>query len=283
MNYQNRVVFFFDILGFRDLIEKEYQKDQEKSEKVYTGFEFINKYYEDEIPNKISETKQITFFSDSVVISFSADEPDEIFSTIESIQILLVNLIKRGFVMRGGFSAGPLYHDSKYLFGPAFLTAYDLESKIANTPRIICDDYILYLNQKGKSLLEAEQDLEILIDIIKQDADGFWYIDYIENIESLFDTQYEHIDYLLSLYKIIIESLTENREKLEQLGVTDENIAAQTDDIRKKHKLFKNILSKYIWMKDKYNVTVNNILNNKDLEKENFDLFTYCKQLQIID
>jgi len=213
MTYQNRVVFFFDILGFRDLVNKEFIKDNSKSEKIYEVFEFINNFYKEEIPDEFNPTKQITFFSDSVVISFVPDKPDTIFLTITTIQILLVNLANRGIVMRGGISFGQLYHDSKYLFGPAFIEAYDLESKIAKFPRIICNDSIILLSQNGKNIHSATQDLEIFTQIVLQDNDEYWYIDYIANIGSLFETGYQHVDYLSNLYKFILENLKENTNK----------------------------------------------------------------------
>jgi hypothetical protein len=257
MTYQNRVVFFFDILGFRDLVNKEFLKDTTKSEKIYEAFEFINKFYEDEIPDEYNPTKQITFFSDSVVISFVPDDPDTIFSTIATLQILLLNLANRGIVMRGGISVGQLFHDTKYIFGPAFIEAYDIESKIAKFPRIICDDSIVLLSQKGKALHSARQDLEIFTQIVRQDDDKYWYIDYIGNIESLFDTGYEQVDYLLKLYTFIVTNLKENR--------------------------IESVLDKYNWMKEKYNNTATDILNNERLKDQDFDLYTYSKQLKLID
>lgn len=257
MIYQNRVVFFFDILGFRDLVDKEFQKDNDKSEKIFEVFEFINKFYQDEIPDEFNPTKQITFFSDSVVISFVAEEQDAIFSTIATIQILLLNLVIRGIVMRGGISEGPLFHDSKYIFGPAFIAAYDIECKIAKFPRIICDKSIILLSQKGKPLDWAKQDLEIFTHIIRQDKDEFWYIDYIENIESLFDSGYEQIDYLLNLRKLISDNLTISADE--------------------------KVLQKYNWMKDKYNITIDKIINNENLKVQEIHLYNYSRQLKVID
>ncbi len=54
--------------------------------------------------------------------------------------------------MRGGISVGHLYHDPKYLFGPAFIKAYDLESKIAKTPRII-NEISYWLSKTNKNIL----------------------------------------------------------------------------------------------------------------------------------
>ena len=257
MTYQNRVVCFFDILGFRDLVNKEFLKDSTKSEKIYEAFEFINTFYQDEIPDEFNPSKQITFFSDSVVISFVPDDPDTIFSTIATIQILLLNLANRGIVMRGGISVGQLFHDSKYIFGPAFIEAYDIESKIAKFPRIICNDSLVLLSQKGKALHSARQDLEIFTHIVRQDNDKFWYIDYIGNIESLFDTGYEQIEYLQKLYNLIVDNLKESTTA--------------------------SVLEKYEWMKEKYNHTAADILNNERLKDQDFELYTYSKQLKLID
>jgi hypothetical protein len=255
--YEDRVVFFFDILGFRDLISKEFEKNPNNSEKIYEAFEFINKFYEDEIPDKYNPSKQITFFSDSLVISFVYDEPDLIFSTICTIQILLVNLLLRGIVMRGGISVGKLLHNEKYLFGPAFIDAYDIESKIAIYPRIICKDSIIILSQKGKPLNSARQDLEIFTQIVRQDTDKFWYIDYIENIESLFNTGVEQIEYLTTAYNFIKESLSQNPE-----GKVNE---------------------KYQWLRRKYNSVAKDILNNEKLKKTDYELYLCTRELKLIE
>ena len=228
-HYENRVVFFFDILGFRDLISKEFEKNPNNSEKIYEAFEFINKFYEDEIPDKYNPSKQITFFSDSLV----------------------------GIVMRGGISVGKLLHNEKYLFGPAFIDAYDIESNIAIYPRIICKDSIIILSQKGKPLNSARQDLEIFTQIVRQDSDKFWYIDYIENIESLFNTGVEQIEYLTTAYNFIKESLSQN-----PVGRVNE---------------------KYQWLKRKYNSVAKDILNNEKLKKTDYELYLCTRELKLLE
>ena len=104
INYQKRVVFFFDILGFRDLIEANQREKGADCSTIYEVFNFINNFFQDEIDDKYSETKQFTFFSDSVIISFVENEPDQVFNTVTDIQILLVNLVLRGIVMKGAIS-----------------------------------------------------------------------------------------------------------------------------------------------------------------------------------
>lgn len=255
--YQNRIVFFFDILGFRDLVQKQVEKNGEDCSTIFNIFEFINKFYEDEIDDKYSESKQITFFSDCVIISFVEEEPDEVFLTIHNLQILLINLVHKSIVIRGGISYGKLFHTEKYLFGPAFIDAYLIEKDIAKCPRIICDDSILLLSQRDKSLSSAKQDLEVMTHIIRRDVDNYWYIDYIENVESQFNDNYEEISYYLTLEKLITFNLS-NTEK--------------------------DIVKKYIWMRDKYNNKVSSIIENNEKGRiKDEELSHFITQLKIIE
>lgn len=258
INYQNRVVFFFDILGFRDLIETNQKVKGSDCTTIYEVFNFIDNFYQDEIDEKYSETKQITFFSDSVIISFVEDEPDQVFKTVADIQILLVNLVLKGIVMRGAISYGQLFHNEKFLFGPAFVEAYLIETNKAKYPRIVCESSIIVLSQKGKYLDDAKQDLETFYEIVKPDNDDFWYIDYFEGIESLFDDNYGHIDYLLTLRKLIVDNIQ----------------SATTDDIKQK----------YLWMKEKFNDTVGQILENANTGViKDYIVLKYIEQLKLID
>ena len=238
--YEDRVVFYFDILGFKNLVESNINNGNDCSS-IFDVFELINKFYQDEIDERFSATKEITFFSDSIIISFVANEPDQIFKTISDIQILLVNLVLKGIVMRGAISYGKLHHSKKYIFGPAFNKVYKLETQIAIYPRIICDYSILDLSQKDETLISVLQNLEIFKEIVKQDSyDKYMYIDYFKNLESIFDEGYNYVEYLLALRNLII------------------------DNIEKSY--CDRIKEKYIWMKEKFNEAVKNIVSNNYLE-----------------
>jgi hypothetical protein len=48
-------------------------------------------------------------------------------------------LLSIGILTRGGLSKGLLHHSDKAVFGPAFLSAYEMENQTAIFPRIIVD------------------------------------------------------------------------------------------------------------------------------------------------
>jgi hypothetical protein len=82
---------------------------------------------------------QITHFSDSILYSIRARKwgEEEVVSTIRFITGQILNL---GFFIRGGVSQGPLYHSGSLVYGPGIISAYLLESRIANYPRIILEE-----------------------------------------------------------------------------------------------------------------------------------------------
>ncbi len=148
MKYEERVVAFIDILGFRSLLEETVDsKGVENEVKInsvvdaYTSIRRIldldNSFSDDSL--KISRSKQVSIFSDCLVISFKAHEPSEVFHTLLEIKILIMQLLWSGMLCRGAVSLGKFIHTPEYLFGPALAEAYLLETKAALYPRVILD------------------------------------------------------------------------------------------------------------------------------------------------
>ena len=48
-----------------------------------------------------------------------------------------------GWMLRGGVAIGQLYIDEVMVWGKALLTAYELEDKVANYPRVIIDEDVV--------------------------------------------------------------------------------------------------------------------------------------------
>jgi len=65
------------------------------------------------------------------------------FIFINMAYFLTNSLIDYGFIIRGAITIGDLYHDERIVFGPALNQAYEIESTIANYPRVIVDKRIV--------------------------------------------------------------------------------------------------------------------------------------------
>ncbi|MBS1972326.1 MAG: hypothetical protein JSU04_18615 [Bdellovibrionales bacterium] len=148
--YSTYIIAFLDVLGFREMI----QENQDEK---------INQYF------KISKTvtarlreiyikKDIQFisFSDSIVAFMKMDSSKRSqgnqIKTKEfliALSLLQAELALYNVWLRGGVSVGEMTfnEESRTIFGPGFIRAYDLETKHAKFPRIILDQNIIsYLN-----------------------------------------------------------------------------------------------------------------------------------------
>lgn len=152
-NYSNRVVCFLDILGFTDLFVRS-GRDQEGNpnttlyDQVLSAFEEVvagaasKKSYLEEKNVLPQGSVDITYFSDSVVISCSRTTHGAEGRVLQRAGTLARQLLLRGLASRGGIDYGVTYHKQGIVFGEGMFRAYYLESKVANFPRIVVSEEV---------------------------------------------------------------------------------------------------------------------------------------------
>lgn len=154
--YEERLVRFLDILGFSSLVKK----SADDIEKQLALYEFLKKYsrnsHAKEVfsgfsngdgsscdDNDIETLKALydyrfTQFSDSFVFSVNAEKRASVQYFPLLIGQLLLHALELGFLVRGGISKGALVHeDDGPAFGPAFIDAYQIESRQAVFGRVV--------------------------------------------------------------------------------------------------------------------------------------------------
>lgn len=164
MNYENRIVAFIDILGFKELIRKS-ESDLKIIETLNTTLQYLKTW---ERPNQwnlnyveIEESTQrkgiekfdlknrtnVTTFSDSIVVSVKIEENninEMLSSMIANLSYMGAELMKNGILIRGAITIGKLIHnDNGTVFGTALIEAYELESKCSKYPRIIISNRLI--------------------------------------------------------------------------------------------------------------------------------------------
>jgi hypothetical protein len=224
--YENRIVCFIDILGFSGIIKSTTSDDKEKAQNtlknVCEALFFLRECLDSISIHNIKTTQ----FSDSIVISFPWNKEDwhmlAVFKTIKHIQIVL--LYRYNLLLRGGIVIGDVIHTDKLIVGPAMINAYALESKCANSPRIVLDPKVVYrfniLKNNAKKGNFAESDK-----IIHKDLDDTSYIDYFNvDEDEIFDEEEEKVRYFRKLCQLIADNV----------GSTDMSIRM-----------------KYLWMRNK--------------------------------
>lgn len=233
MKYENRVVLFLDILGFKSVIDKTINKDDTDNEtSISSLFETLNQMYLEvsSTNSKKMTSRVITQFSDSIVLSFLVEDSKEVAPFFADIQALIAMLVKRGILCRGAISYGKLIHNNHIVFA-AMNEAYLTESKAALYPRVILDKSLAYILEGNLNFKKDDFFYQnpFLKNIIEEDLDDKLYIDYIFNVKNIMNSEEYLFNHLPKLRKIITDGLR-----------------YKSPDIR----------VKFGWLKNKYNRTL---------------------------
>ena len=187
--YKDCIVVFLDILGFKNIIIN--SKTEESVKKIFDILTYVeawntsdglNKFIEEKnfrsesfLENKsvnfneIQQEIQISYFSDSLVISLPYDDINldiRLFLIDHALACFMTKMAAMNFFIRGGISIGKMYHKKNIFFGPAFLEAYRLESEVAIYPRVIFSTDLV--------------DVVKQIPYVKESEDGIFHINWFD-------------------------------------------------------------------------------------------------------
>lgn len=167
------IVAFLDFLGFRQMIEEDSGPNSPKHLPLI--LDALS-----QIDERVEQSDlTVTQFSDSIVLT-SKFEPREFGSLLTAIVDLQRLLLERSIVIRGGVAFGQHYAQSGRLFSKALVSAYVLESRHANAPRILIDsnllDWVLHHEQCDTDLAKSisdyllvDRDQEVFVNYLTKD------------------------------------------------------------------------------------------------------------------
>jgi hypothetical protein len=138
--YERRVVAFYDFLGWRSKIA-EAGTDPEKIGRLRRIILRHSRSLSGQQQHAAPEVR-FSSFSDNVVVSQPAN-PKAISHLLATLGAFQLVSAADGFLIRGGATVGWIHHDNVSVFGPALNRAYELESTVAQVPRIVVDQSIL--------------------------------------------------------------------------------------------------------------------------------------------
>lgn len=177
--YEERVVAFIDILGFSSLIKNK-KEGIDKIIEVVENMQRIAKEVgaEDEPKYDFYYDRQVSVFSDSIVISYKNVGPAEYY-LVRELMVLQTILLYNDILVRGGVTIGGLYHKGSVVIGPALINAYEIESKVAIYPRIVFYE----TSQCDWCMLSEDYDGIFFIDFLGNADEWAYYIEKSEGIE----------------------------------------------------------------------------------------------------
>lgn len=223
--YEDRLCLFLDILGFKNIVAESTQEKPETTKSTYRRFDVLRIHSAlSAIDRSIKpsgptfggiskSSKQVTQFSDSIVVSYKLEEKSAVFDMLYDMYFLQIELVQRGILVRGAITSGQLFHDKQIVFGPALVEAAELE-KLAMYPRVILHQEIIDHGKRRYASHHSSADEENSIrSMLQQDLDGMFFIDYFNISPDDFDEGWDGLyEYLISLREMVrrLSHLTQN-------------------------------------------------------------------------
>ncbi len=170
--YSNKLIAYLDVLGIKQLIE-----DNRKG-KEYIAIDKI-----EEMKKIVSTSSDISdsiedfnclHISDSFVF---VCKPKSVISLIELLATIQTRIINEcNFLLRGAITIGDtiIREDGKFIIGPAYIQAFQLQEDNAIYPRIIADKSVV--KELFKQLNKSNESID---KYLQKDSDKEYFIDYI--------------------------------------------------------------------------------------------------------
>lgn len=246
--YKNSVVTFLDILGFREII---------KTSDASVVSEMLDAIGETAATpvGADGDLTHVISFSDSVIRARpTGQEPayDALLHEIQDLAASQWSLMEFGILVRGGITIGDVATSEGRAFGPAFVRAYDLESSLASSPRIIVDPIVIeHIREHVGNASEKTKKRDIIADLkqhIRLGGDGLWFVDYLSSVSITMGDPPEVESTMLRFKETIVEKANKLR----------------TDSL---------VLPKLLWLIRYHNSSAKRLFpTNKDLKIRNTDV-----------
>ncbi len=204
IKYEQRLVAFLDILGFKNII-----KDSEcDCRKLETIFRQMASLKECEVPTKwtsklveieesaqkkglngfdITKKTNCTCFSDTIVVSILVEDNNinEVASSlITNLSSIGAKLLSEGILLRGGMTIGNLIHNNNgVIMGTALIEACELE-KMAKVPRIILSDKLIRKMNYPVMAKSSSYPYHQYVERFKDGCVGFHQMTYYKVVQS---------------------------------------------------------------------------------------------------
>lgn len=232
VQYDERIVAFVDILGFKEIIYKS-ANDPALVTRIFDALD-------------VGKDDWATMFAADVGLMLKPDDFDDRFhsfsdcivisvpKTIQEIGLLIYvtfkicrQLLGQGFTSRGGIAMGKLFHRdndeskkdrslaSAMVFGPAFVDAYQFESSHADGPRVILQNQVWRFIESERSKSPSTKLSKFLEAHVQRAEDGPAFVDLFADFghNSFYETRRDLETEIEAIQKHICDALDASSDK----------------------------------------------------------------------
>ena len=206
-SYEDCIVTYVDILGFRNLITN---SSVDEVRNILKVFRRTAKPYGAQVRMEI--------VSDAVVRATTISRKyrdGAFFRELLDLLHIQIECITNGIVVRGALTIGEMHIGKRLkgtLFGSALARAYTMESNEVIFPRIAVDEKAIEIIKGDMSLWSEgkiqQEEMDLLGNMLKADDAGLHYIDYLNSylLQSELDSGYIGYTQLLRHHKTLIDN-----------------------------------------------------------------------------
>lgn len=189
--YEQRVILFLDILGFKKLIEEGKESLIMTALEVPKGVQYGPDGQQKKYPFHGQTSMQISAFSDSIAVSDIVGDGHGLIRIVHYASYLWWKFLAKGVLTRGGIAVGKLHHQEGVLFGPAMNEAYELESQVSIYPRIavsdgVKDQYLQAIVSETSGVTNPFM-IQMRLDILRRDFDGVFHVNTLGRMANIPD------------------------------------------------------------------------------------------------
>lgn len=226
ISYQMGAVAFIDVLGFKEVVRSSIQSEGHKRcledliEALESAVPSLDARVSPHVPLRLYPKH--TYISDCIVLSAPLlDCEYPLYSGLEVVVMRCIQLTHKfldlGYLLRGGISAGFVWHSDGNIVGPAYQEAYRLETQ-TKQPRIALSKEAI--DYWGKPFNEGSR--------MCLKRQGVVMVNGVHDYYMPDNSTYEGIQKEFSKYEKIVESKLSSNEL--------------DEDVKKKWEWFKNYL-----------------------------------------
>ncbi len=166
--YENKIIAFLDILGFRQKVFQDRSKAVETIKHIEAALSHSEEMMKLEGPDSVS----INLFSDCFCLSCEHNELDRLVRELAFLQLWLAG---SNIFVKGALSSGLHFESQHMIFSEGLINAYDLQIR-DKFPRILINEDIVK-RMKGETCADYG---DRLVEYLIVAPDGLYFLDYLQ-------------------------------------------------------------------------------------------------------
>ena len=254
-DYEECIVSFIDILGFRDLLNRSSAAEIRKVLRIFHRHSEADELMDSGERRLMSEVKT-EVVSDAIVRArtIHTDYKDgALFHELLDLVFIQSLCLNQGILLRGALTIDYVHVGENMegpVFGPGLVNAYLMEGREAVYPRIIVDEAVMKRFAEDRALWREGhskcQEQRYVTQLLKSDEAGLGFVDYLRGIKTEVDHYGEYLEFL------------ERHSNLIRQGLS----SASRRDVRRK----------YAWLRNYHNKQVKQEMDTPNLDDPNPEL-----------